>query len=372
MSASSRSEPPAIRLRDGYDVSDILLVATGVVFLLLLVQHEDEPFLFISVSAFLFLCLSLFFRTPWIQRLHAYLNAETLPWVSLMHLMFWYVQLIFTLLYGTVHHAIQVHQRQHQRAELFRGIWIVLGFTAGFLPGSWRVKLMEFALSLVAIMVRQVALALIWERSQAEPCRPVEVVANALPAFARDMALRAAAQLSRLSSAAAASAVASAVASPPDLAGCCVEADGRFACAEPRISVEIVVGGFMSLGVAAFVGLCLGIIARSKWEAAQIELKERRKELAALHSHAVALEASRREALVREKPSQRGRRPLSQPPLQPLGERGSDSDEDDLATFPGDDTPGACSEADGDEMLDSLDVAVSNQPARRRRGVPST
>ena len=206
---------------------------------------------------------------------------------------------------------------------------------------------------------------------------------DALPSVARDVILRMTAHTGRSKSAHQSAfadgstpstfATASSVQSPSDVVGCCFETDGGgFACAAPRISNEIMIGGFKALVVAAFVGLCLGTIARSKWEAAQIELKERRKELAALHSHAVALEASRREALVREKPSQRGRRPLSQPPLQPLGERGSDSDEDDLATFPGDDTPGACSEADGDEMLDSLDVAVSNQPARRRRGVPST
>ena len=323
-------------LRDGYDLSDIMLVASGVAIIILLVERKAEPFLFMSVIMFLFLCLSMFVRAPRIQRMPVYL-PEALPWVSLMHLVFWVLQLIFTLMCGTVQHAINCHERQHHRAEIFRGVWVILGFSAGFTPGSARLKLMEFALASVAINMRQLALALTWERSQADCCRPVEVLANVLPALARDIVLRTAAYLRRITHALwLPFADEFTAASPPEVGGCCVETDGAFACAEPRISVEIMVGGFKSLGVAAFVGLCLGMIARSKWETAQLELKERRTEVAALLSHTVTLEAARREALVRDTVRRRtrgGRRSLSQPPLQSLGE---ECDVDDVTTFRGD------------------------------------
>ena len=371
-------------IRDGYDVSDISLVATGVVFCMFLCVPRDEPFLFISVSVFFVLCFSLFFRASWIQNLPMY-PAENHGYLSQMHLVFWVIQLIFALLYGTAQHAIHIHERQHRHAEMFIGIWVILGFTSGFTPGSGPAKLMEFAIASVAIQMRQLTLALTWEQSQADACRPVEVIANLLPTFTRDTVLRAAVHTSRVARAwlpvhgrqahvpladgPTQTPIAddtSGIDSPP-ADGCCVETDGVFACPELRLSVELMIGGFKSLGVAAFVGLCLGIIARSKWETAQLELKERRKEVAALLSHTVTLEAARREALVRE--TRRARHsPRGRQQLEPLDE--GSTEEDDLTTFPGD-------APDRDELiLDSLQDSgifdsssvAQGMPLRRRPG----
>ena len=122
-----------------------------------------------------------------------------------------------------------VHSRCVAKSQIFSAAWVVLGFFAGFYPSRASTKLLLFAAACVPIILRLLMLAHAWEVAQ-----PDEVsVAALIPLVVHHVLGR----------------------------------SGGGDRAPVRLSVELVSGCFHCVIGSAFVGLCLGLLTRSKLDA---------------------------------------------------------------------------------------------------------
>jgi hypothetical protein len=254
---------------------------TGV---LVMLSPVEEPVLVISVCFFALLSLR---QLLWPR--HAEASPHAVPLLSLYHLLSVAVLTAHAVLAADSRSAVLVHARVHGRNRVFSALRVLLGFVAGYTPGSSRLKVCFFALAAVGISVRNMILVHRWELAQPSPHRLTVVLEQAI-----DLTV------------------------------------GNGSGPVPRLSAELLSGAFVCLIAAPILGLVLGMLTRARVDMAttsrllqaQVELEQKQEEVAALQRHAFNLEGARRQALVRDmsRKSSVNRSERQLPPLEPWHE----------------------------------------------------
>ena len=236
----------------GFGYGDALAVFLGTVINIWLTSIIQEPFMWCTTVGFLVCVVSDTLRGVLLRL------VAGLPVSSVLHTLFWVLQLLYAYSCGTAQHAILAHARVHTRMEFIASAWVILGFVGGLFPGRAGHKGVLFVVASVAIVARKWLLVQAWQRARAEQGPLHSATRGAATAW--------------------------------------------------TAGDELMAGGVKCLIVAPLISLVLGTLARSRLDSifasadAQLSTNARRHaaEVAELQSRAAELETARREALLRE------------------------------------------------------------------------